>query len=175
MVWVCTRQNWFPHPFFLPNKAQKRNSLLKRNASSQSEEPLTSPLTTSSVEVDHTVGNSSYSSSPMLNPVVSVPCNLVRKRNFEDDDLPEFDFRVSCVQKSTLVTKAVNPVNHKLENTLLTQLPNIEQSSKKAKIFDDDDNDMPEWAPLELQIQLPPQITTPKFPTLPPCSSSSSA
>nr|GEW57373.1 hypothetical protein [Tanacetum cinerariifolium] len=100
--------------------------------SSQREEPLTLPLTTVSAEVDHTVGNSSSSSSPLLNPVVSVPCNLARKRNFEDDDLPEFDFGVSCVQKSTLVTK---PVNHKFDNSLLTHLPNIEQSSKKAKIF----------------------------------------
>lgn len=136
--------------------------------SSQPEEPLTLPLITASAEVDHTVGNSSSTSSPLLNPVVSVLCNLVRKRNFEDDDLPEFDFGVSCV-KSTPVTKPVNPVSHKLYNSPLTQLPNLEQSSKKAKIFDDDDDDMPEWAPPKLQSQLPPQITTPKFQTLPSC------
>lgn len=136
--------------------------------SSQREEPLTLPLTTASAEVNHTVGNSSSSSSPLLNPTVSVPCNLVRKRNFEDDDLPEFDFGVSCV-KSTLVTKPVNHVSHKLDNSPLTKLPKLEQSSKKAKIFNDDDDDMPEWAPPELQSQLPPQITTPKFQTLPSC------
>ena len=87
--------------------------------SSQLEEPLTLPLTTASAEVDHTVGNSSSSSRPLLNPVVSVPCNLMRKRNFEDDDLPEFDFGVSSV-KSTLVTKLVKPVNHNLDNSMLT-------------------------------------------------------
>ncbi|KAI3714858.1 hypothetical protein L6452_21818 [Arctium lappa] len=162
--------------------------------SNQHDEPVTLPLATNSessknlasVEVDRNGGNSSSSSSPSQNPVISDSCNLVRKRPFEDDDLPEFDFGIAC-GKSTLVNSAVSRNNglalaavngQNLDGSRLTQLPSVvktvemktsngsvEQPSKKSKLFDDDD-DMPEWCPPELHNQMPP---TSNFQTLPPC------
>ncbi|KAJ9557903.1 hypothetical protein OSB04_012517 [Centaurea solstitialis] len=158
----------------------------------QRDEPVSLPSTTNteisknlaSVEVDHNGGNSSSSSSPLQNPVVSDSCHLVKKRAFEDDDLPEFDFGTG---KSTVVNSAVSTNNglaavndQKLDGSRLTQLPNVvkiverktnngclDPPSKKSKLFDDDDDDMPEWCPPELlHNQLPP---TSNFQTLPPC------
>ncbi|XP_024980642.1 uncharacterized protein LOC112517440 isoform X2 [Cynara cardunculus var. scolymus] len=161
--------------------------------SNQHDEPATSPSTinsescknSASVEVDRNGGNSSSSSSPLQTRVISDSCNLVRKRPFEDDDLPEFDFGIAC-GKSTLVKSAVSRNDNgsavvngqKLDSSRLTQLPSVvktverntsngclEQPPKKSKLFDDDD-DMPEWCPPELHNQMPP---TSNFQTLPRC------
>lgn len=157
--------------------------------SNQHDEPVTLPPATNSessknlasVEVDRNGGNSSSSSSPLQNPVISDSCNLVRKRPFEDDDLPEFDFGIAC-GKSTLVNSSVSMNNRQnLDSSRLTQLTcvvktveretssgSLEQPSKKSKLFydDDDDDDMPEWCPPEIHNQMPP---TSNFQTLPPC------
>lgn len=64
-------------------------------------------------------------------------CNLViQKRAFQDDvdDLPEFDFG------SRLAAAAVVVNCQKMDNS-------VEQLSKKTKLFDDNDDDMPEWCP----------------------------
>lgn len=148
-------------PGFSKQGSEKQHS----PESSQHNEPLTLPLTMNSesqknitaAEVDHNDVNSSSSST-------SLP-DSVRKRSFEDDDLPEFDFGVTC-GKSTLISKLLVD-SQKLDNTLLTQLP-LEPSTKKTKLFDDDDDDdMPEWRPPELHNQLPPQTTTSNFQNLP--------
>ncbi|XP_076957025.1 uncharacterized protein LOC143632364 [Bidens hawaiensis] len=124
------------------------------------------------------------------------PCNLVvKKRPFEDDDLPEFDFGVACGKskfdlgvacgKSTVANKPLNSPK-KVDNSSLIQLPSVvnvmeknnnnnnrlgsgsgslKPSIKRTKLFDDDD--MPEWQPPELHNQPPPQITTSNFQALP--------
>ncbi|KAM0020633.1 hypothetical protein Hdeb2414_s0025g00669241 [Helianthus debilis subsp. tardiflorus] len=127
--------------------AEKKPSPEKAESSQRDE-----PLTLSSAEVD--------------------PCNLVlKKRPFEDDDLPEFDFGVDS-RKSTLVNKSVNSPK-KLDSVKERNDSNnglLQPSLKKTKLFDDDD--MPEWRPPELHNPLPPQITASDFqnlPVYPPC------
>lgn len=136
-------------------------------------ESLTLPLTSniesnknmlSSVDVDHNnlVVNSSSNCSS------SDSGNLGQKRVFQDndDDLPEFDFGIKPVVNS-----------QKMDNSQSTQLTenvkrnvgdaSLDQSSKKSKLFDDDD--MPEWCPPTVRRQVPPQNTTPNFQNLPSC------
>ncbi|KAI3814637.1 hypothetical protein L1987_14280 [Smallanthus sonchifolius] len=165
-----------PPGFSLKQGAEKKLSPEKAE-SSQRDEPLTFPLTTGCVEVDHNGGSSS--SSAEVDPCNSASNVVLKKRPFEDDDLPEFDFGVAS-QKSTLVSQPqVSPI--KLDNSPLTQLPSVvnaiernnnnngllKQSVKKTKLFDDDD--MPEWRPPELHNPSPPpsQITTSNFQNLP--------
>nr|XP_043624515.1 uncharacterized protein LOC122596067 [Erigeron canadensis] len=186
--------------------------------SSQHDTRLTLPLTTNSetsknvafTEFDHKGANSSSSSSLLQISVSSDPSNMVKKRPFEDDDLPEFDFGISS-GKSTHVTRPLNPASsennklafvdcQKLDSSLSPQLPlvassennklayvncqkldislsnqlplvngSLEQSSKKIKLFEDDEDDMPEWCPPEVQHQMPSQSTSTNFQTLPPC------
>ncbi|KAD2394305.1 hypothetical protein E3N88_41282 [Mikania micrantha] len=172
-------------PGFSSNHTEKKLSP-ENTGSSHHNEILTLPLTTVCADVDHDRGSSSSSSSPFKNSVSSDPGNLgLRKRPFEDDDLPEFDFGVAC-GKSTFGCKPLSSPK-KLDDSRLTQLPLItnergppelhnklppekndgsyKQSLKKPKLFDDDD--MPEWRPPELHNQLPLESTTSNFQNLP--------
>ncbi|XP_071715817.1 uncharacterized protein [Rutidosis leptorrhynchoides] len=155
-----------------PEKAPPKTSLHNEHLTL----PLTTPLTTS-FEVDHNRGNCSSSSSSLQNSISAEPCNPVTKRPFVDDDLPEFDFTVPKGKSTPSSQPAILGNNNfqKLNDTRLTQLSNnthngsLDHSSKKIKLFDVDvDEDMPEWCPPKLH-QIPPQITTTNFATLPPC------
>lgn len=168
-----------PPGFSLKQDNEKKLSPVKIE-SSQRDKPLTSPLTIVCPELDHNGGRSS-SSSPLQNSVSSDSGNFVlKKRPFEDDDLPEFDFSAAC-KKSTLVSQPPES-SKKIDSLSLIQVPSVVEalernnnkntgslkpSLKKNKLFDDDD--MPEWRPPELHNQQPPKITTSNFQNLPLC------
>ncbi|KAI7751647.1 hypothetical protein M8C21_026207 [Ambrosia artemisiifolia] len=159
-------------PGFSSKQGSEKKLSPEKTESSQRDEPLSLPLTIAYAEVGHNKGSSSSSAE-----VDSCSNLVVKKRPFEDDDLPEFDFGVTC-GKSTLVSKPLNSPK-KLDNSPLIQLPAVvnaiernnsndgllKPSLKKTKLFDDDD--MPEWRPPELHNQLPPQSTISNFQNLP--------
>ncbi|XP_076902227.1 uncharacterized protein LOC143556900 isoform X2 [Bidens hawaiensis] len=115
-----------PPGFSSKQRAEQKLSP-EKTESSQLDKPLTLPLTTTCAEVE--------------------PCNLVvKKRPFEDDDLPEFDFGVACGKskfdlgvacgkskfdlgvacgKSTVATKPLNSPKKLDNNSSLIQLPSV--------------------------------------------------
>ncbi|KAK1413979.1 hypothetical protein QVD17_29716 [Tagetes erecta] len=166
-------------PGFTSKQSAEKKLSPEKIESRQHDKPLTSPLTIVCAEVDRNGGSSSSSSALQNSVSLDSGNSVLKKRTFEDDDLPEFDFSVASA-KSTLVSQPLN-LPKKLDTSQLTQLPSVvnamktddntngssKQSLKKTKLFDDDD--MPEWRPPELHSQQSPQITTSNFQNLPLC------